>query len=193
MIKNNKGFLLAEAVIVSAVVVTTLVALYASINKLYIQYTNRSRYYGLDGIYAIKTLTNDLIDTNKINQVLNNVESNNFTYLIDNYNCVSQLADDTLCSSMVDFYNVKSMVITKKDKTYFPEVEEEGIVKKETFFGKTVSELGEKGINLNQTFKDYLQYLYKYYSGDSDTYSYLIILEYGEDDNKLYYSNLRLS
>jgi len=44
MIKNNKGFMLAEVVIVSAVIMTCLVTLYTSFNKMYNLYKDTYNY-----------------------------------------------------------------------------------------------------------------------------------------------------
>ena len=70
MIKNNKGFMLIEAIITSTIVLTMLIALYTSYNKLYNNYKTKNTYYDLDSIYATKEI---------INLNLNN---NNFTKYI---------------------------------------------------------------------------------------------------------------
>lgn len=59
---NNKGFMLAEVIIVSAIIVTVLVTMYSGLNKLYIKYDEVSRYYNIDAIYAGKTMSDYLID-----------------------------------------------------------------------------------------------------------------------------------
>ena len=46
--KNNKGFMLAEAIITSTIVLTTLVGLYANFMKLYNVYKIRDTYYDID-------------------------------------------------------------------------------------------------------------------------------------------------
>ena len=56
MIKNNKGFMLAEVVIVSAVLITTLVSLYAGFAKVYKAYEERSSFFDTDSIYALKSI-----------------------------------------------------------------------------------------------------------------------------------------
>ena len=59
--KNNKGFMLAEVVVTSTIVLTSLISLYITFNKLYNNYEIRSNYYDVDGIYAIKNMINNLI------------------------------------------------------------------------------------------------------------------------------------
>lgn len=48
MIKlNKKGFMMAEVIVVSAVIMTTLVALYTSYNKIFSIYNQRVKYYDI--------------------------------------------------------------------------------------------------------------------------------------------------
>ena len=67
---NNKGFMLAEVIIVSAIIVTVLVTMYSSLNKLYIKYDEVSRYYNIDAIYAGKTMSDYLIDNGLMDDVI---------------------------------------------------------------------------------------------------------------------------
>lgn len=178
MTKNNKGFMLAEVVIVSTVIVTTLVALYASSSKLSILYEERSRYYNIDGIYAIKSIVNYLLGDNKLNNILtsDSFNNNSYIYLIEKNDCNSDfLGNDTTCDSLKELYNIENMIITKSNNIYFNKAEE----------------AEESNLKINETLKNYLKYLSNYYANTND-FEYLIILEYGTDNNKLYYSNLRL-
>ena len=74
MFKNNKGFMLAEVVITSTIILTALVSLYVTFNKLYSNYNTRNSYYNIDGFYAIKGMINYLIDSGKLNEILNDQE-----------------------------------------------------------------------------------------------------------------------
>lgn len=72
---NNKGFMLAETIIVSTILITIMVSMYTGYNKLYIQYQKRANYYDIDLIYAGKAIlknitdssSDDLVDVSKIN------------------------------------------------------------------------------------------------------------------------------
>jgi len=63
---NNKGFMLAEVVVVSVVVVTIIVTL------VYTAYNERSKYYDVDGLYALKNIADLLIEDNSINNITSN-------------------------------------------------------------------------------------------------------------------------
>jgi len=69
---NNKGFMLAEVVVVSVVVVTIIVTLYAGFNRVYTAYNERSKYYDVDGLYALKNIADLLIEDNSINNITSN-------------------------------------------------------------------------------------------------------------------------
>ena len=174
MVKNNKGFMLAEVVIVSTVIITTLVALYASVNRLYMLYSERSTYYNIDGVYAIKEIMDYLFDDNRLNNILSSdsFEEDNYIFLVSNSTCgningVDLSLDNGICDSLNSLYEIKNLVIVGYSD-----------------ISAVIS------LDINNTFKDYLEYLENYYSND-DSFSYLVILEYGDDDN-LNYSNLRL-
>ena len=165
--KNNKGFMLAEAVITSTVVLTTLIGLYATFTKLYNAYNIRTTYFDIDGIYAIKGMISHLIDNGEINNKIGALKSNEYIQLIPTDSCNN--TNDTYCSSLKDLYNIENMYIVNYTKDSI------------TNLSTVVS---------NQTFKDYLTYIRTYYSFnlEEDGYNYLFIVEYKND----YYSSLGL-
>lgn len=67
--KNNKGFMLAEVVIVSAVLITTIVGLYSGFANTYKAYEIRSSYYDAKTVYALKNLEDFLIDEMLLNNI----------------------------------------------------------------------------------------------------------------------------
>ena len=58
--KNNKGFMLAEVVVTSTIILTALISFYTTFNNLYRRYEIHTKYYDIDGVYAIKELGNVL-------------------------------------------------------------------------------------------------------------------------------------
>lgn len=170
--KNNKGFMLAEAVITSTVVLTTLIGLYATFTKLYNAYNIRTTYFDIDGIYAIKGMIDHLIDNGEINGIINNLknmETQKLIKLIDKGKYFRGKTDE-YCNSLTELYNIDNMYIVKYEKEEVLKINKEEI---------------------NQTFKDYLTYISTYYSFDleEDGYNYLFIVEYKNGD-KYYYSSL---
>ena len=190
--------MLAEAIITSTIVLTTLVGLYANFMKLYNVYKIRDTYYDIDGVYAIKNAIDAMINDGSLagTLVLNSSRgintgstSNDTTdYTADykilisgwgdkigyNKTCFSVNSNSVYCNFLKNTYNIENMYVVKYD--------EESI-------GKLKDRSGRK---LRQTFKDYLGYVKKYYNFNMDEdnkYSYLFVVEYKKND-KYYYSSL---
>lgn len=75
MRKDNRGFMLAEVIIVSSIVVTVLVTMYTGLNKLFVKYDELSRYYNVDAIYMAKNVEDYLIDSYQMGSVIGNSSS----------------------------------------------------------------------------------------------------------------------
>ena len=208
--KNNRGFMLAEVVITSTVVLTSLISLYVVFNKLYKNYNTRVSYYEIDGVYATREMINSLIGSGKI-ELLSKVSpeagidgSIPFFDLIKDGRCNEEY-ELSFCDSLKNGYSIENLYVIKYNKT-------------------SVKEL--KNSNITNTFKDYLDFVIKYYNitdkvednteetpGDSsedivaegtgesddftlnydtDFYNYLFVIEYKNSENKNYYSSVRL-
>jgi len=72
---NKKGFMMAEVVVVSAIVLIVLTALYVSYNKLYSVYNTRLSYYDTVSLYRLGYYRDILIENDIINTIL--VETKN--------------------------------------------------------------------------------------------------------------------
>ena len=165
MFKNNKGFMLVEVIITSTVILTGMVGLYTTFNKLYKNYNIRSTYYNIDGIYATKEMFNNLMN-NDFNKVINHFD--NYGYLIENSKCI-EIGNHNNCSSIVDFYGIDNMIIVNYNKNALKELKLE-----------------------NETFNEYIDFVIKYYDiNNNDEYSYIFLTEMC-DKNNCYYSNLRV-
>lgn len=164
--------MLAEAIITSTIVLTTLVGLYANFMKLYNVYKIRDTYYDIDGVYAIKNAIDAMIDDGSLagTLALNTIKTN-YKSIINNNICIVSNNNNNYCSFLKDTYSIKNMYVVKYDKD-------------------SIAEL--KNQVLNQTFKDYLNYIEKYYNFNMDEdnkYSYLFVVEY-QKNQKYYYSSL---
>ena len=63
MKKNNKGFFLAETIVVVALVTTVMAFLYPNISNLYDNYNNRTKYYDqTEDLYALIAISDFLSD-----------------------------------------------------------------------------------------------------------------------------------
>ena len=161
--------MLAEAIITSTIVLTTLVGLYANFMKLYNVYKIRDTYYDIDGVYAIKNAIDAMIDDGSLAETL--VLNNNDNKLVVNDTDICKVSSGDYCNFLKNTYNIKNMYVIKYDKDSIEKLKEQ---------------------TLNQTFKDYLNYIEKYYNFNMDEdnkYSYLFVVEY-QKNQKYYYSSL---
>lgn len=167
MKKNNKGFMLIEAIISGTIVLTSMVLLYSTFGRLYNLYQEKSTYYNVDAIYVTEKAIDYLLE-NDFNTYINNTfENSNHAILIDETTC-----DITnFCQDLKTLYNVNKMIITEYDKT-------------------TLENL-KNTISINETFKNYIDFVIGYYQvGDTDTkYNYIVLTEIKEGEN-YYYANL---
>lgn len=160
--------MLAEAIITSTIVLTTLVGLYANFMKLYNVYKIRDTYYDIDGVYAIKNAIDAMIDDGSLAGTLA-LNTNNYKLIINN-NCIVS-NNMSYCNFLKKTYSIENMYVVKYNEN-------------------SINEL-KKVVNL-KTFKDYLNYIEKYYNFNMDEdnkYSYLFVVEYKKND-KYYYSSL---
>lgn len=165
--------MLAEAIITSTIVLTTLVGLYANFMKLYNVYKIRDTYYDIDGVYAIKNAIDEMINDGSLAGTLKfDPSTSGYKSLISTSDiCQVASVSSGYCAFLKKTYNIKNMYVVKYDKT-------------------SIGDLSSD--NLTQTFKDYLDYIKKYYNfnmEEDNKYSYLFVVEYQKND-KYYYSSL---
>lgn len=171
--RNNKGFMLVEVIITSTIVVTTMILLYSSFNKLSNNYKERNSYYNLDATYATKEMINSMLksDDGNINEFINTVIPNStYGHIINNTGCVVENNTVATCSALKALYSIENMIFSEYN---------------------SLDKL--KTNNLNQTFKEYIEYLDKYYDikNTKDDYSYIVLTEVYENGN-YYYASLRM-
>lgn len=175
MIKLNcKGFMMAEVIIVSTVILSTLVGLYTIFNKMYIVYTERSYYYNVDCVYVGKSIYEYLVSSSQFVSILNsdNFNNNNNYNLItkenDSYKCNG--LEDTICQGLGNTYKIKNAII-------FP-------------YNKDVLSSYSNNSSFDVRLKDYLDYLSTSLNFDDD-FSYIIIVELENGDYQ-YLGNYRI-
>lgn len=167
MNKNNKGFMLVEVIVTSTVIATAMISLYSTFNKLYTSYNQKTSYHNIDGIYATKTTINYLLD-NDFNVFINNTfTTSQYKILIDDTTCFN---NTDICNAIKSTYNVNKMIIAEYNKSII-----------ETL----------KNTSINQTFKEYIDYVIGYYGIEqsNNKYNYIILTEIKDGDN-YYYANL---
>lgn len=112
MIRNNKGFMLAEVVIVSAILITTLTSLYAGFARVYKAYEERSSFFDIDSIYALKNIEDTLIDNMEFNNIIKTIDANNYVYY-NNEELISDNYINSYLKSIMTNYNIEYFYITE--------------------------------------------------------------------------------
>lgn len=155
---NRKGFMLAEVVVSASVVAVVLVTMYIGINRMTAAYDKRNRYYDLDA-QQVAMEVNDLLKRDS--------EQNNFTSLTDNYYSLEDIE--------VNYSKLKEVFISLGENinTYY--------VKNKDGFNNI------KNSNINQSFKDYLDYFISKTNFD-ENYSYFIVVELEKGSDYYYYT-----
>lgn len=175
MIKNNKGFMLIEAIVTSTMVLTILVALYTSFNKLYNNYRIKNTYYNIDASYATKEMINLTINTNTLNSFINEeLENKAYGYFIKESSCFPETSTISSCQNLQKLYNINNVILLKYSIDDF-------------------NELKADETELNQTFYDYIDYLMNYYDLEnlSTQYNYIVLTEI-KDQDKYSYAAIRV-
>lgn len=180
---NNKGFMMAEVIIVSAIMITTMVGLYAGFNRVYSTYNERNTFYSSDGIYALKTFEDFYIDEQIMNKIGTNLNSNNYIDLTncDNTTYYQTSYQKTLCNQIKDQYKINKIIATTYNASKVQ---------------ASINDIDTKD-EYNETFKDYLEYYYNNEEFETDYFSYLFFIELttsnDETDEPTYsYANLRI-
>ena len=167
MIKNNKGFMLVEVIVTSTIIVTAMIGLYTSFNKIYKEHKVRNSYYNIDAIYATKEVINSMFYNNMYSLVNDLLETNTSKYLIENNSCHLTVSS---CGEIANFYQVENMILVKYDQASI------------------------EGIDVvHESFKNYINYVINYYgiSNLTTEYNYLLLTEIHQGDH-YYYANLRV-
>jgi len=83
---NKKGFMMAELVIVSAIVLTTVATFYTSYNKIYSAYKTKLHYYDVTTLYKLASYRNEInLNNYPTTDKFNNVESGETVYVVKNF------------------------------------------------------------------------------------------------------------
>lgn len=116
MKKDNRGFMLSEVVVVSAILIGTMVSLYAGFNKVYKDYNERSKYYSIDCLYAGENVKNILIDEFKLTDMLTTVNSTKYIDIIAYCNNnTNSLPFNNYCQKIISLYNIDLLFLIKYD------------------------------------------------------------------------------
>lgn len=150
---NKKGFMMAELVVVSSVVLVTLVGLYTSYNRIYSIYKTRVRYYDVVTLYRLGYYRDILYKNDILDDVIN--ASN---------------------SGVVDVYNSQSgkgSVFSLPESERLKDVED--LVYMVNNNGRSINRDTFAGKSMHITFLEYVDFLEK--SVDFSKFNHMLISE----------------
>ena len=107
---NKKGFMMAELVVVSAIVLSTVATFYTSYNKIYSAYKTKLHYYDVTTLYKLASYRNEInLNNYPTTDKFNNVESGETVYVVkngQNHIDKTELSDiNPTFSDYIDFFN----------------------------------------------------------------------------------------
>ena len=111
--KNNKGYAMTEAFIVSAIVLTALVLIYAQFARVNRGYTDAYYYNNVNGIYALNQISTYLNDEDI------SVLASALTSYVDITNCSETYFTKTsYCNILISSANIKHLLFTYNNKDF---------------------------------------------------------------------------
>ncbi|MFA5602503.1 MAG: LamG domain-containing protein, partial [Bacilli bacterium] len=116
---GKKGFMLAETLVVSSVLLITFTFLYVQFFDVLNKYTIYSDYDNIDKLYNVYNLKEFVKEDNLdsiINQLQNNIGNN--TPYVDLTNC-SKFSETEYCSTLFNQLNVKRLIFTNYNLNLF--------------------------------------------------------------------------
>lgn len=117
--KNNKGFLLAESLVVSTFVLTVLIFLFVQYQNLMTTYKNNTDYNNPEAIYNLGSASEYFsADNTRLVSLSNNLGSNAYIKVYDKHSgCNPSLGLGTFCDSLFAATGAKKVIYTSSDLT----------------------------------------------------------------------------
>lgn len=113
MKKNKKGFVLAETIVISVVVITALIIIYTQFVSVNNSYYRSFNYNNVNNLYLV----------NQVKTFINNSNGSSIYSIIDDENLYIDITecDDFIeymyCENLIDTINAKRVIISKNDTT----------------------------------------------------------------------------
>ena len=116
MKKNNKkGFIFAETIAVSVVIMTSLVIIYTQFISVNNSYNRSFQYNNVNGLYITKNIRDFINNENSLNKLITALGNN--TYL-DITSCSNEyFIEYGYCETLFEYSGVKTVLFTNEDIT----------------------------------------------------------------------------
>ena len=152
---NNKGFIFAETVVVSTIVLIALVSLYTQFNSINNSYRRAFKYNTVDKLYAAYNLKT-FISENRTNYIIEIL--NNGSVYTDITSCSADYFTEYMyCEMLIDTLNIKKAIFTKEDLSTL-----------------------KSDLNNNNVFTENMKDFIKYIKSDNSG-KYRVIIEFNDD------------
>ena len=113
MKKKQAGFILAETLIISGLVLGTLIFFYVQFTNINKKYDESFRYNTVSGLYGANNMKNYLLSSGYNNLVQNLTDD-----YIDITSCpFNYLTENEQCNNLINALNIKQIIFTKEDIT----------------------------------------------------------------------------
>ena len=113
MLKNNKGFMLLETLIVTSFVSFVLIYLFIQLSNITSNYSDSLNYNTVDDIYALYDLK-EYINSDEL--IITYIENNISDGYINIDSCDPSIFTDTYyCQKLLDYLKIKEFIISKNN------------------------------------------------------------------------------
>ena len=182
---NRKGFMLAEVVVVSAIISIVLVTLFTGLNRVVFTYNKRNKYYDIDTAYIANEINELIIEDGSVNTLIKNSSNGKLSSLISN---VSQDSNN----KVKEFETAALESFNTKVTSYFSLYDKNEVEKLKDSIASQINPNIKDNSTLNTT-KEYMEYILNKLNYQED-YTYIIIVEYQKtsDINDCYYYTLKV-
>ena len=106
---NNKGFLLAESLVVSTFVLTVLILLFVQFKTLFSSYEDSYDYNTVEGIYNLNTMKK-YINSNKKEALQGKVNSSGYLVIVEDSRCKDLFNDLGYCDTLAREMGLKTLI-----------------------------------------------------------------------------------
>lgn len=146
---NNKGFMLAELVIVAASVMVSLTAVYLTFSKIYTGFNRNNNYDSVDAMYASRGMYDIIINDGGINSCIQNFNNN-------------------LC-------DLKGIEVDGQGKKF---IDEYGIINSYLISKNNISDVSNVIDSITSPYlKDYISYLNENIDVNDNSFNYVLVTE----------------
>lgn len=114
---NNKGFLLAESLVVSTFVLTVLVLLFVQFRGLFNSYEDSYDYNTVEGIYNLNTMKKYLLNNQSGGDLSSKIGSSGYVTIVRNGTCQTNIGLSGLdyCDALSGEMGLKTLLFTSSN------------------------------------------------------------------------------